>query len=81
MRQLTTPLAVATALLAASCANSERRETDHPYRADTVRPLPPRGPDASNPALSPGASDSVTSGSTSNAASGSSATQQSAPMR
>jgi hypothetical protein len=81
VRQLTLPLALATALLAGSCADGDRRDLDQPYRADTVRPLPPRGPAASDPAMSPGASDSVTSGSTSNAASGSSATRQSAPMR
>jgi hypothetical protein len=79
MRQLTMALGVATALLAGACTNTDSRDADHPYRAETARPLPPRG--ALNPAMSPGASDSVTSGSTSNAASGSSATQQSTPIR
>jgi hypothetical protein len=74
LRQLTTALAVAAALLAAACTNTERRDS-----AYIGRPLPPVGAAANDPGMSSGSTDSITSGSLSNVASGSTATQHPFP--
>jgi hypothetical protein len=71
LRQLTTALVVTAALLAAACTSTERRDSVY-----SGRPLPPVGAAANDPGMSSGSTDSVTSGSLSNAASGSTATQQ-----
>jgi hypothetical protein len=77
MRQIT--IAIAVALLAAACTNTERGDSARPYSAYSTRPLPPVGATADDLGMSSGSTDSITSGSVSNAASGSTATQQTFP--
>ena len=75
MRQLITGLTVAAALLAAACTNTEPQQVAYPGR-----PLPPvAGATFLDPGLSAGSTDSVTNGSVSNVASGSTATEHRFP--